>query len=95
MKTWVLRIALGSLACLALLLTLLTAFSSSSARLGFGTRNASGTTYDPYISITYAGAAASEEVAPAVEGIPNPTVCEPTIGRYAWYLPRHVGVWCV
>jgi len=28
---------------------------SSSARLGFGTLNASGTTYDPYITITYAG----------------------------------------
>jgi uncharacterized repeat protein (TIGR01451 family) len=41
---------------------------SSSARLTFVTHDYSGTTYDPSISITYAGMASSEEM-PAVENI--------------------------
>jgi C1A family cysteine protease len=50
-----------------------------SARLGFSTRNAPGTIYDPYLSIVYAGMATSEETVPAVEAPPNLTECGPTI----------------
>jgi hypothetical protein len=52
---------------------------NDSARLGFATRNASGTTYDPYLSITCAGMATFEEAVPAVKEIPNLTECGPTI----------------
>jgi len=48
---------------------------TSSARLGFNTRNEYGTTYDPYISIVYVGMTASEGTVPGVEGISNPTAC--------------------
>ena len=51
----------------------------SSARLGFGTRNSSGTTYDPYINITYAGMAVSEEQVPEIDVVSNPTQCGPTV----------------
>lgn len=52
---------------------------NDSAQLGFFTLNMTDRTYDPYLSIVYAGMATSEEVVPAVDGIPNLTKCGPTI----------------
>ena len=52
---------------------------NDSAMLQFYTRDKSGRTYDPYLSITYAGMATSEERAPAHGEIPNLTECEPAV----------------
>jgi hypothetical protein len=50
----------------------------NSARLGFLTSEA-GSSYAPYISITYAGMTASEELVPAAEGTSEPLACGPTV----------------
>ncbi len=51
--------------------------SSNSARLAFGTRQA-GSSYAPYITITYAGAGSSMDNTSTVEGIPD-SECKPAI----------------
>ena len=50
-----------------------------SAQLGFYTRNKYGRTYDPYLSIEYAGTVTFEETVPAMEAPPDLTECGPTI----------------
>jgi len=52
---------------------------NDSAQLGFFTLDMTDRTYDPYLSIVYAGMATSGEVVPAVAGNPNLTRCGPTI----------------
>ncbi len=52
---------------------------NDSARLGFGTREASGTTYDPYLTITYTARAGEKEITIPVGGSPQPTTFGPTI----------------
>jgi photosystem II stability/assembly factor-like uncharacterized protein len=52
---------------------------TDSARLGFGTREASGTTYDPYLTITYTGLAGEEETTLPAIGSPESTSFGPTI----------------
>jgi hypothetical protein len=53
---------------------------NDSARLGFATRESSGTTYDPYLEITYTGAAgAIEGENGSDKGISGPFACEPGI----------------
>jgi hypothetical protein len=53
--------------------------SSTSAQLGFATLNSSGTTYDPYIRITYPGMAAPEEGTPGVGEASGAVPCGSTI----------------
>jgi hypothetical protein len=52
---------------------------TDSARLGFRTREMTGTTYDPYLTITYAGRAGVEEITVPAGGSPEPTTFGPTI----------------
>jgi uncharacterized repeat protein (TIGR01451 family) len=54
---------------------------TSSARLGFATLNQSGTTYDPYLEITYVGTTALgfESQVPAAGEIPNVGECGPAV----------------
>jgi C1A family cysteine protease len=52
---------------------------NDSAQLGFYTLDRTGRTYDPYLSIVYAGMATPEEAMSAVEGNPNLTECGPTV----------------
>jgi hypothetical protein len=52
---------------------------NDSAQLGFFTLDMTDRTYDPYLSIVYAGMATPGEVVPATDGIPNLTRCGPTI----------------
>jgi hypothetical protein len=58
--------------------------SSTGIRLGFATVNSS---YDPYLQITYTGVAASAEAVPAVEQVPYPTACGPTVKDVLGFLP--------
>jgi hypothetical protein len=53
---------------------------SEFARLEFATVNWTGTSYDPYLRITYTGMAASAADTPTIEGLPNLTMCGPTFG---------------
>lgn len=52
---------------------------SGSAVLKFFTLNRSGTSYDPYLSFTYTGMAASDAGAPEAEGPVVPTECGPSV----------------
>lgn len=60
---------------------------SDSARLGFLTHENSGTTYDPYLEITYYGTGACKREGPAVGEIPNPTGCGSTVEDMLGILP--------
>lgn len=53
--------------------------STDSARMGFGTREASGTTYDPYLTITYTALAGEEEITVPASGSSEPIIFGSTI----------------
>jgi hypothetical protein len=54
---------------------------SDFARLQFYSRDRSGTSYDPYLEVTYVGMAASEQEGPTVEEVHAPNTCGPAYRR--------------
>jgi len=54
---------------------------SDFVRFEFLSREYSGTSYDPYLEVTYVGLAAGEQEAPTVEETPAQDACGPTYQR--------------